>query len=68
MDIDLDMPHAVLDGNDDDEGDDHFDKLHDLGNGDEEEVEDDDIATLEHAIAGVAALQSNSINMMSSLL
>ena len=50
------MPHAVPDDSDDDEGDDPFDELHDLGNGDEEEVEDEDIATLEQAIAAVAAL------------
>ena len=40
MDIDLNMPHAVPDDSDDDEGDDPFDELHDLGDGDEEEVED----------------------------
>ena len=56
MDTDLDMPHAVPDDSDDDEGDDPFDELHDLGDGDEEEVEDEDIATLEQAIAAVAAL------------
>ena len=60
MDSDLDMPHAVPDDSADDEGDDPFDELHDLGDGDEEEVEDEDIATLEQAIAAVAALQSNS--------
>ena len=60
MDIDLDMPHAVPDDSDDDEGDDPCDELHNLGVGDEEEVEDEDIATLEQAIAAVAALQSNS--------
>ena len=38
MDIDLDIPHTVPDDSDDDEGDDPFDELHDLGNGDEEEV------------------------------
>uniref|UniRef100_A0A7S4LFL0 Uncharacterized protein n=1 Tax=Eutreptiella gymnastica TaxID=73025 RepID=A0A7S4LFL0_9EUGL len=54
------MPHAVPDGSDDNDGDDPFDELHDLGDGDEEEVEDEDIATLEQAIAAVAALRSNS--------
>ena len=62
MDIDLDTPHAMLDDGGDDEGDDPFHELHDLGDGDEEEVEDEDIATLEHAIATVAALQSDSID------
>ena len=57
VDIDLDMPHAVPDDNDDDEGDDPFDELHDLGNGDEEDV-NNHIATLEQAIAAVAPLQS----------
>ena len=46
-DIDLDMPHVVPDDSDDNEGDDTVDELHDLGDGDEEEVEDEDIATLE---------------------
>ena len=51
MDIDLDMPHAVPDDSDDNEGDDPFDELHDLGNGDEGDV-NDDIVTLEQAYAG----------------
>ena len=55
MDIDLDMPHAVLDDSDDDEGDDPFAELHDLSDGDEEDV-NDGMATLGQAIAAVAAL------------
>ena len=55
VDIDLDMPHAVPDDSDDDEADDPFDELHDLGNGDEEDV-NDDIATLEQAIAAHSSL------------
>ena len=59
MDIDLDMPHAVPDDNDDDEGDDPFDELHNLGDGNEEE-DNDDIVTLEQAIDAVEALQSTT--------
>ena len=59
MVIDLDMPHAAPDDSDDDEGDDPFDEIHNLGDGDEEE-DNNDIATLKRAIAAVQALQSNA--------
>ena len=63
------MPHAVLDDSDDDEGGEPFDELHDLGDGDDEEVEDEDIATLEQAPQQMAARfsrgSSQTINMMS---
>ena len=63
MDIDLDMPCAVPDDSDDDEGDDPFVELHDLGGGDEEEEEHNDIAILEQAIAALQSSAQPTTNM-----